>query len=51
VLTILVSKGVTALTLHDRIMLRRSHVTKGKEAMEAVSRDMTSYVPPVTCST
>ena len=50
VLTILASKGVTALPLHDGIMVRRSHVTKGKEAMEAVSLDMTSYVLPVTCS-
>ena len=50
VLTILASKGVTALPLDDGIMVRRSHVTKGKEAMEAVSQDMTSYVLPVTCS-
>jgi hypothetical protein len=47
VLTVLASMGVTSLPLHDGIMVRRSHVTKGKEAMEAVSRD---YVLPVTCS-
>ena len=50
VLTILASKGMTALPLDDGIMVRRSHVTKGKEAMEAVSQDMTSSVLPVTCS-
>ena len=50
VLTTLASKGVIALPLHDGIMVSRSHVTKGKEAMEAVSQDMTSYVLPVTCS-
>jgi hypothetical protein len=50
VLTILASKGATALPLQDGIRVRRSHVTKGKEAMEAVSWDMTSYVLPATCS-
>ena len=33
---------MTALPLDDGIMVRRSHDTKGKEAMEAVSQDMTS---------
>jgi hypothetical protein len=50
VLTTLVSEGVTALPLHDGILVRKSHASMGKEAMEAVSRDMTSYVLPVTCS-
>ncbi len=50
VLTTLSSVGVTALPLHDAILVRRSHVTKGKAAMEVVSRDMTSFVLPVTCS-
>ena len=46
VLTTLVSEGVTALPLHDGILVRKSHASQGKEAMEAVSRDMTSYVLP-----
>ncbi len=50
VLTTLLAEGVTALPLHDGILVRKSHATKGKEAMELVSRDMTSYVLPVTCS-
>jgi hypothetical protein len=50
VLTALVSEGVTALPLHDGILVRKSHARTGKVAMEAVSRDMTSYVLPVTCS-
>ena len=50
VLTTLSSEGITALPLHDAILVRRSHVTKGKEAMEAASREMTSYILPVTCS-
>jgi hypothetical protein len=50
VLTALSSEGVTALPLHDGILVRRSLATKGKEVMEAASRDMTSYVLPVTCS-
>jgi hypothetical protein len=50
VLTTLVSEGVTALPLHDGILVRKSHASFGKEAMEAVSRDMTSYVLPVTGS-
>ena len=50
VLTTLLSEGVTALPLHDAILVRKSHATKGKEAMEVASRDMTSYVLPVTCS-
>jgi hypothetical protein len=50
VLTTLVSAGVTALPLHDGILVRKSHASMGKEAMEEVSRDMTSYVLPVTCS-
>ena len=50
VLTTLVSEGVTALPLHDGILVRKSHASIGKEAMEAVSRDMTSYVLPVTGS-
>ena len=49
-LTTLWSEGVTALPLHDAILVRRSHATKGKEAMETASREMTSYVLPVTCS-
>ena len=50
VLTTLVSEGVTALPLHDGILVRKSHASMGKVAMEEVSRDMTSYVLPVTCS-
>jgi hypothetical protein len=50
VLTTLVSEGVTALPLHDGILVRKSHASMGKVAMEAVSRDTTSYVLPVTCS-
>lgn len=49
-LTSLVSESVTALPLHDGILVRRSHATNGRAAMESVSRDMTSYVLPVTCS-
>jgi hypothetical protein len=48
VLTTLVSEGVTALPLHDGILVRKSHASIGKDAMEAVSRDMTSHVLPVT---
>jgi hypothetical protein len=51
VLTTLVSEGVTALPLHDGILVRKSHASMGKVAMEAVSQDMTFYVLPVTCST
>jgi hypothetical protein len=50
VLTTLLSEGVTALPLHDGMLVRRSHASNGKAAMEEVSREMTSYVLPVTCS-
>jgi hypothetical protein len=50
VLTTVSSEGVTALPLHDGILVRKSHASMGKEAMEEVSRGMTSYVLPVTCS-
>jgi hypothetical protein len=50
VLTTLVSEGVTALPLHDGILVRKSHASTGKVAMEGVSRDMTFHVLPVTCS-
>jgi hypothetical protein len=50
VLTTLLSEGVTALPLHDGLLVRRSHASRGKVAMEEVSREMTSYVLPVTCS-
>jgi hypothetical protein len=50
VLTTLLSEGVTALPLHDGILVRNSHATKRKDGMEAASRDMTSYVLLVTCS-
>ena len=50
VLTNLSSEGVTALPLHDGILVPKSRASTGKEAMEAVSQDMTSYVLPVTCS-
>jgi hypothetical protein len=50
VLTTLLSEGVTALPLHDGMLVRRSHASKAKVAMEEVSREMTSYVLPVTCS-
>jgi hypothetical protein len=38
VLTTLLSEGVTALPLHDGILVGKSHVTKGKDGMEAASR-------------
>src|ERR1700722_2580971 len=44
VLTTLLSEGVTALPLHDGMLVRRSHASNGKAAMEEVSREMTSYV-------
>jgi hypothetical protein len=50
VLTTLLSERVTALPLHDGMLVRRSHAAKAKVAMEEVSREMTSYVLPVTCS-
>jgi hypothetical protein len=50
VLTVLLSEGVTALPLHDGLLVRRSHASRGKVAMEEVSREMISYVLPVTCS-
>jgi hypothetical protein len=50
VLTTLSSEGVTALPLHDGILVRKSHATRGNDGMEAASRDMTSCVLPVTCS-
>lgn len=50
VLTTLLSEGVTALPLHDGLLVRRSHASKGKAAMEEVSSEMTSYVLPVACS-
>jgi hypothetical protein len=50
VLTALLSEGVTALPLHDGVLVRRLHASKGKAAMEEVSREMTSYVLPVTSS-
>ena len=50
VLTNLSSEGVIALPLHDGILVPKSRASTGKEAMEAVSQDMTSYVLPVTCS-
>ena len=50
VLTTLLSEGVTALPLHDGMLVRRLHASKGKAAMEEVSREMTSYIVPVTCS-
>ena len=50
VLTTLLSEGVTALPLHDGLLVRRSHASKGKGAMEDVSSEMISYVLPVTCS-
>jgi hypothetical protein len=50
VLTALLSEGVTALPLHDGLLVRRSHATKGKAATEEVSMEMTSYLLPVTCS-
>jgi len=36
--------------LHDGVLVRRLHASKGKAAMEEVSREMTSYVLPVTSS-
>lgn len=50
VLTTLLSEEITALPLHDGLLVRRSHASKGKAAMEDVSREMISYVLPVTCS-
>jgi hypothetical protein len=50
VLTALLSEGVPALPLHDGLLVRRLHASKGKAAMEEVSKEMTSYVLPVTCS-
>jgi hypothetical protein len=50
VLTSLVSDSVTALPLHDGILVRRSHAINGRATMESVSRDVTSYILPVTCS-
>jgi hypothetical protein len=41
---------VSALPLHDGILVRRSNASAGKEAMEVVSQDTMSYVLPVTCS-
>jgi hypothetical protein len=50
VLTVLLSEGVTALPLHDGMLVRRSHASRGKAAMEEVSTEMTSQMLPVTCS-
>jgi hypothetical protein len=50
VLTTLLSVGVAALPLHDGLLVPRSHASRAKVAMEEVSREMTSYVLPVTCS-
>jgi hypothetical protein len=50
VLTTLLSEGVTALPLHDGLLVRRSHASRGKTVMEEVSGQMTSYRLPVTCS-
>jgi hypothetical protein len=50
VLISLAVRGVTALPLHDGILVRRSHANLAKEAMEEVSKDVTSYLLPVTCS-
>jgi hypothetical protein len=50
VLTTLLSEGVTTLPLHDGMLVRRSHATEGKAVMEDVSRELISYVLPVTCS-
>jgi hypothetical protein len=51
VLTALLSEGVTALPLHDGMLVRRSHASKARVVMEEISREMTSYFLPVTCST
>jgi hypothetical protein len=50
VLTTLLSEAVTALPLHDGLLVRRSHASKAKVAMGEVSWEMISYVLPVTCS-
>jgi hypothetical protein len=50
VLTALLSEGVTALPLHDGMLVRRSAASRSVAAMEEVSRVVTSYLLPVTCS-
>ena len=50
VLTTLLRDGVTALPLHDGMLVGESHAPEGKVVMEEVSKEMTSYVLPVTCS-
>ena len=45
----IMTRVLTALS-SDLTLVRRLHASKGNAAMEEVSREMTSYILPVTCS-